>query len=115
MKTDLMKDAEGTTYLMFWCPGCDEAHGPIVERTIAARPLWTWDGDRERPTLAPSIRVQGRRRLTEDEYQRILSGEQVVIPDRLCHTFVRAGRIEFLGDCTHALAGQTVEIPDWPL
>lgn len=31
-----------------------------------------------------------------------------------CHTFIRAGKIEFLGDCTHALAGQTVALPDWP-
>jgi hypothetical protein len=27
---------------------------------------------------------------------------------------VRAGQIEFLGDCTHALKGQTVALPDWP-
>lgn len=32
----------------------------------------------------------------------------------VCHSFVRAGRIEFLGDCTHALAGQTVPLPPWP-
>ena len=30
-----------------------------------------------------------------------------------CHSFVREGRIEFLSDCTHALAGQTVELPDF--
>lgn len=23
------------------------------------------------------------------------------------------GRIQFLNDCTHALAGQTVDLPDW--
>lgn len=34
--------------------------------------------------------------------------------DNVCHSFVRAGKIEFLGDCTHALAGQTVALPDWP-
>jgi hypothetical protein len=27
--------------------------------------------------------------------------------------FVTDGRIQFLGDCTHALAGQTVDLPDW--
>ena len=32
-----------------------------------------------------------------------------------CHTFVTDGRIQFLGDCTHALAGQTVDLPDWPV
>lgn len=34
--------------------------------------------------------------------------------DEVCHSFVRAGKIEFLGDCTHALKGQTVPLPDWP-
>ena len=29
-----------------------------------------------------------------------------------CHSFVRSGRIEFLSDSTHALAGQTVDLPD---
>ena len=26
--------------------------------------------------------------------------------------FVTDGKIQFLGDCTHALAGQTVDLPD---
>lgn len=33
---------------------------------------------------------------------------------RCCHSFVVDGRMQFLGDCTHALAGQMVDIPDWP-
>ena len=32
----------------------------------------------------------------------------------VCHSFVTDGRIRFLGDCTHALKGQTVPIPEWP-
>jgi hypothetical protein len=31
-----------------------------------------------------------------------------------CHSFVRGGMIEFLGDSTHDLAGQTVPVPDLP-
>ena len=34
--------------------------------------------------------------------------------DDVCHSFVTDGRIQFLGDCTHKLAGQTVNIPEWP-
>jgi hypothetical protein len=34
--------------------------------------------------------------------------EQVV-----CHSYIRNGRIEFLPDCTHARAGQTVDIPGY--
>jgi hypothetical protein len=32
----------------------------------------------------------------------------------LCHYFIRAGKIEFCGDSPHNLAGQTVDLPDWP-
>lgn len=28
----------------------------------------------------------------------------------ICHSFVRNGKIEFLSDCTHELAGKTVEL-----
>jgi hypothetical protein len=30
-----------------------------------------------------------------------------------CHSFVREGKIEYLGDCEHYLQGQTVELPEW--
>lgn len=96
--------------LVFWCPGCDRAKAI----PFAGEHAWTWNGDRERPTLSPSILQRGKRPITDDEHARIMAGEQVEVPDLVCHSFVRDGRFEFLGDCTHALAGQTVEIPDWP-
>ncbi len=34
-------------------------------------------------------------------------------PPAVCHTFVTDGRIQFLGDCTHVMAGQTVDLPVW--
>lgn len=83
----------------FWCPGCDSIH---VARTIGDKsPVWQWDGNVEAPTLSPSLLVT---------YQD-LSGEG---ENEVCHSFIKAGQIEFLGDCTHALAGKTVPIPDWP-
>lgn len=30
-----------------------------------------------------------------------------------CHMYIREGKIQFLSDCSHALAGQTVEMPDF--
>jgi hypothetical protein len=30
----------------------------------------------------------------------------------LCHSFVENGRIRYLSDCTHAYAGQTVELKE---
>jgi hypothetical protein len=31
----------------------------------------------------------------------------------VCHSFVIDGRIQFLSDSTHVLAGQTVDLPKW--
>ncbi len=32
----------------------------------------------------------------------------------VCHSFLTDGRIQFLDDCTHAMAGQTVDLPSFP-
>lgn len=80
----------------FWCPGCDGVHVVTLSRKDGS-PMWTWDGNVDAPTFSPSILVTGG---GHDKSR--------------CHSFVRGGKIEFLGDCTHALAGKTVDIPDWP-
>lgn len=83
--------------LFFLCPGCEMLHPVRVDRT-SQLPSWDWNGDVNKPTFSPSILVQfnwGEKR-----------------EERRCHSFVRDGRIEFLSDCTHALAGQTVDLPD---
>jgi hypothetical protein len=33
-------------------------------------------------------------------------------PEHRCHHFIRAGKIQFLNDCHHALRGKTVPLPD---
>lgn len=33
-------------------------------------------------------------------------------PGRTCHSFIREGKIQYLSDCWHTLAGQTVELPE---
>lgn len=77
----------------FWCPGCDNVHAISV---APAPSPWEWDGNVEAPTFSPSILVRGGSENTT------------------CHSFVKAGQIQFLSDCTHALVGQTVPLPDWP-
>lgn len=61
---------------------------------------WTWNGDTERPTLKPSISTITTMRVY---------GE---IKEVRCHTFVNDGKVQFLGDCTHELAGTTVDLLD---
>jgi hypothetical protein len=80
--------SDGT--LLFHCPGCGSTHG------VANGAVWTVNGSEERPTLSPSVLVRFGRDMA-----------------KVCHSFVRDGRIEFLTDCTHSLAGHTVDLPDW--
>lgn len=94
--------------LWFWCPGCDVHHRIQVVGEDGSRPehgpVWDWDGNVEHPTISPSILVH--------EYKR----SDGTIHSPRCHSFIRAGRWEFLGDSGHALAGQTVDmvpVPDW--
>lgn len=104
----VLRTGEGG-YLFFFCPGCGEAHMIRARQSGEARG-WDFNGDYDRPTFSPSIKVQGKRRITDEEYERIKAGEKLDIPDMCCHSFIREGRIEFLSDCTHALAGQTVKL-----
>jgi Family of unknown function (DUF6527) len=103
------------------CPGCEELH----EVTVRADgqnvgPAWGYNGNPDAPTFTPSILVRGTRTdLSDDEWDDLMrrtNGERdAMLADRrtqfVCHSFVTDGRIQFLGDCTHALAGQTVDLP----
>lgn len=83
---------------MFRCPGCDGSHMVRVEGE--GRPRWDFDGNYDRPTFRPSILVR---------YDGADAGADGA-PPAVCHSFVTNGQIQFLGDCTHALAGRTVDL-----
>ena len=83
----------GGKVYVFHCPGCQYSHPVEVDAPGGAG--WTWNGSMERPTFSPSLLVN------KDA------------PEQRCHSFVRDGRIEFLSDCFHVLAGKTVDIPEW--
>lgn len=50
----------GTSALLIKCPGCGEASAlPLMtEPNPHSHPQWSWDGNREFPTLSPSIHHQ---------------------------------------------------------
>ncbi|BAN48281.1 DUF6527 family protein [Metapseudomonas resinovorans] len=89
----VLEDADGK--LFFGCPGCNMLHGLNVLNGL--KPDWTWNGDAEKPKFSPSVLVTYR-----------WGPEQAEVR---CHSFAREGRIEFFSDCTHALAGKTVDLP----
>lgn len=85
---------------VFYCPGCETTH---AVNSNPNGPSWAYNGDAASPTFRPSILITVR-----------WSADDPTEKDEVCHSFVTAGRIQFLNDCTHALAGQTVDIPAWP-
>lgn len=94
-------------HLAFWCPGCDSVH--VISVSAPEGGNWTWDGNVDAPTFSPSILVTYN---GADAGQVRDSGNRA--PPARCHSFVRAGRVEFCGDCTHGLSGTTVDLPDFP-
>lgn len=96
-----------TGRVAYYCPGCKTLVYLNVDND--GRPRWMFDGNFDKPTITPSV------------LQKVGPwGECHDVPERIgkvdiCHTFVRNGQIEYLGDCTHELAGKNipmVEIPE---
>jgi len=81
---------------LFSCPGCQTHHAVWTANEGFQHPIWGFNGDTEKPTITGSILV------------RVPKNDKTEI----CHSFIKDGMIQFLGDCTHHLAGQTVELPD---
>ncbi len=106
--------------LMFWCPGCKAAHR--IQHGSGAGPRWGWNGDVNKPTFTPSVLVTGRdfTEKGEADYEAwCAAGYPKPAPEfesapTVCHSFVTDGRIQMLSDCTHAMSGQTVDLPAWP-
>lgn len=93
------------TDYFFRCPGCGWPHG--VQTGEGPGPRWGFNGNVDAPTFTPSVLVQ-----TGSAVDPSIIWEDGD-PPRICHTFITDGKIQFLSDCDHALAGQTVDIPDW--
>ena len=104
MKTEIIEVENGDRWLLFWCPGCATIHRPRIAGE--GRPMWTWNGDRDTPTLSPSV-VTWFGPMTTLPAGRLDAGKVYV-----CHLVLTEGRIRFLDDCTHTLTGQTVDLPD---
>jgi hypothetical protein len=81
----------------FFCPGCNEAH--LIYTAGSDVPVWSFNGSIEKPTFNPSLLLRG---YINDK-----------LPNDVCHSFIKDGNIQFLNDCTHALKGQTVALPDF--
>jgi hypothetical protein len=87
-----------TVGYMYFCPGCKSHHAPYISPHKSPNgSSWKFSGDEEKPTFSPSILTRVNR-----------SDGKLMI----CHSFIVYGNIQYLDDCTHELAGQTVPIPE---
>jgi Family of unknown function (DUF6527) len=66
---------------------------------------WQFNDDENLPSFSPSILVYPSDYFDPDK-------DEVILQSPRCHSVVTDGRIEFLADCTHSLAGQTVDLPE---
>lgn len=102
-KADSPDEDRGDVYL-YWCLGCDQHHQIIV-----GPGLWGFNGDQHNPTVDGSVLVHSHKTLINSDLEGdALTAPENVMDTPLCHSFIRAGRIEYLSDCTHELAGETV-------
>lgn len=74
---------------------------------------WQWNGSFEQPTLQPSLSIRsGHYASAWKEGDPCWCGTQYEYTCYICHSIVTAGRIQFCPDSTHALSGQTVDLPE---
>jgi len=104
---------------MYWCQGCQASHHVNTE---GPGPTWGFNGNLEAPTFTPSVLyTSGHFMSGHEPGKRCWCTYNAEHPDKpapfqceRCHTFIRDGMVEFLADCSHALAGQTHPLPDLP-
>jgi len=87
------------------CPGCSCRHFINDKLTeIPNVPVWEFNGDFDKPTIRASVLTRSYRKNTD-------TGKYDIEIDR-CHSYITDGMIQFLSDCQHSLAGQTVILPE---
>lgn len=111
-----LRSAEGDR-MMFWCPGC-KTHHCIKYGTDG----WGWNGDVNKPTFHPSVLVRSGHYASHHKpgdscwcsHNKEYPEQKLRFTCNVCHSFIRDGKIMFLNDCTHALAGKTIDMVPIP-
>jgi len=103
---------EGELVVVYiWCPGCGYAHGfPLSKRYYEGssiygpehhKPIWTFNGNLDRPSITPSLRCFYTHPETKQEITT-------------CHLILTDGVINFCSDCQHVLAGKSIHLATFP-
>lgn len=126
---------------MFYCPGCKCSHyfdsrwtfngnqeSPTFQPSLLCETGWA---PKRRITVSDTMSIPSEMLpdyagdtismdelkhrwgcQTREEISKIVNDFFDKQPPHVCHTFVTDGKINFLSDCTHELAGQTVPMQD---
>lgn len=86
----------GSQHIYIFCPACAALGRDTGLHCMDVTKIHTFDGNYDSPTISPSL------------------GWPAEPKDFHCHSYIKSGMIEYLSDCTHGMAGQTVELLDVP-
>ncbi len=95
----------------FWCPGCETHHsyrtkrykGEVREDGKTPVPLWTFNGDMEKPTFSACPPYTASLLYAGWQNQ---NGKMV----GRCHLYLVNGVLDFLADCDHKYKGTKVPL-----
>lgn len=103
----------------FQCPGCGETHVIPTKSPLHNGAMWAFNGNVDLPTFTPSLLVRSGHYVPGQKSDTCWCTYNKEHPDDpapfvcfICHSFITNGKIQFLNDCTHHLAGQTVDLPE---
>lgn len=89
---------------MFFCKGCGYDHYIWTKAEEKGKPEWKFNEDLDKPTFTPSVHI------TTGSFAQKGFVDPPEIPPTRCHFFITNGMIRYLGDCTHNLKNQTIQL-----
>jgi len=92
------------------CPACGSHTLPVGGQTPG--PKWDFNGNQDLPSFRPSLLVRRGHFITGEDPANCKKCKEAPGTCVICHSFITNGQIEFLGDCTHEFAGQTMDLPE---
>ena len=99
------RNSDGTHHTWLWlCPACQCAH--------QCDDRWKFNGDLQRPSFLPHGTEAGSILIHAVTHSMPGAPDYEVCRPR-CHSYVRDGWVRYEPDSSHAMAGTSVELPDW--
>jgi hypothetical protein len=78
------------------CKGCGHKHYIPTDKPNSNGAVWKFNGSNDQPTFTPSVNISWGH--TAKTF--------------ICHFIITNGKIEYCADSTHALSGQTIDLPE---